>query len=388
MHLPAIANSHQFEVPTHDGRTRLRGQLDLPHEGTALRYPAVVIVNGGWFMERDGYMGNSGTEKDLVYRELARAIVATGVAVARYDNRGVRCNEMTMPPCRGGSGELEISRHYIDACVDNDLRETVTVQTQMDDVEAVWHFVLRHPKMDPTAMVILAHSEGALNAARLIGARRIDPRGILMIGSGAGSPADTLRWQMVDHCVAHLMSWDADGDGRITQADVDRQLPADPIFPLMAMGPAELASPPEGWTRDSAHILFLRIYEEKKAAALAKPDTAPYPDQWGDFRMVAASHAWYRQWLVDTTPMIDHLAGYTGHASFHFGGIDSQAPGALQMAVAEKRIKSGIFARPPRLTLHPDRGHSLRTGEPSAGPMDPEARAALVREIGEILKAG
>jgi hypothetical protein len=62
-------------------------------------------------MDRDGYMGGSGTERDLIYRDLARDIVAAGTAVVRYDNRGVRCNEMTMPPCPDGSSELEVTRH-------------------------------------------------------------------------------------------------------------------------------------------------------------------------------------------------------------------------------------------------------------------------------------
>jgi len=39
-----------------------------------------------------------GPERDLIYRDLAKDLVAAGLAVVRYDNRGVRCNEMTMPP--------------------------------------------------------------------------------------------------------------------------------------------------------------------------------------------------------------------------------------------------------------------------------------------------
>jgi hypothetical protein len=69
----------------------------------------VVIVPGGWFMDRDGYMGNSGTEQDLIYRHLARDILAAGVVVVRHGNRGVRCNEMTMPPHPGCSSELEVA---------------------------------------------------------------------------------------------------------------------------------------------------------------------------------------------------------------------------------------------------------------------------------------
>ena len=103
--------------------------------------------------------------------------------------------------------------------------------------------------------------------------------------------------------------------------------------------------------------------------------------------MVAASNNWWRQWFEDSTPMIDHLAGYRGHASFHFGEIDSQCPGGRQLAFAESRIRAGIFARAPRLVLHEGRGHSLRTGEPVAGPMDTDAKARLLKEIEQLLSA-
>ena len=85
--------------------------------------------------------------------------------------------------------------------------------------------------------------------------------------------------------------------------------------------------------------------------------------------------------------MIDHLAGYHGRASFHIGEIDSQSPGERQLGFAECRIKAGIFARAPRPMFHKARGHSLRTGEPAAGPMEAEAKAGLVKEIEEMLSA-
>lgn len=388
--MPAPGNvaTQHFEIPTRDGRTRIKGQIDLPGGDGASRYPAVLIVNGGWFMERDGFMGNSGTERDLVYRDLARDIVAAGIAVVRYDNRGVRCNEMTMPPCPHGSAELEISRHYLDACVDADVRQTVSVQTQLDDVEVVWGFAVNHPRVESKRVIVWAHSEGGLNVARLIGARRCCPMGVILVGTGAESPADGVHRQMVDRYVEHLMGWDADGDGRVTQADVDRQYPADALFPAVAISPAMLAPPGEGWTMEAARDHFSKIYDETKAAALARPDDAPYPEQGGEFRMVAASNNWWKQWFEDTKPMIDHFAEYRGHASFHFGEIDSQCPGARQLAFAERRIRSGAFARAPRLVLHEGRGHSLRRSEPAAGPMDDEAKACLIAEIREILAAG
>jgi hypothetical protein len=55
---------------------------------------------------------------------------------------------MTMQPCRKGSSELEVTRHYLSACVDADLRRTVSAQTQMDDVEDAWAFAVRHSRLD------------------------------------------------------------------------------------------------------------------------------------------------------------------------------------------------------------------------------------------------
>ena len=108
--------SHLFRIQTRDCRAQLAGQVDLPSPGAGTaRHPVVPMVPGGWFMDRDGYMGGSGTERDLIYRDLGKDLLQAGFAVIRYDNRGVRCNEMTMPPCPEGSGEPEVSRHYLNA---------------------------------------------------------------------------------------------------------------------------------------------------------------------------------------------------------------------------------------------------------------------------------
>lgn len=373
-----------FEIATRDRRTQLTGQVDLPASDGVARRPGVVIVPGGWFMDRDGYMGNSGTERDLIYRDLAREVVAAGFVVVRYDNRGVRCNEMTMPPHPGFTSELEAARHYLNACVDLDVRRTVTVRTQMDDVEDVWAFAIHHPKIDPTRVVIWAHSEGGLNVARLLGARRIDPRGVVCVGTAAESPAAVFHFSAVDRYAEHVMGWDSDGDGRVTAQDVERQFPDDALFAAVGVTRDVVAPPDGGWTSTALRARFQKIFEEIKTAAFAQPDDAPYPNGGAEFRMVAASNNWWRQWFEDSTPMIDHLAGYGGPASLHFGKIDSQCPGQRQLSFAQRRIGAGIFARAPRLVFHEGRGHSLRTGEPVAGPMDIDAKAGLLKEIKQL----
>src|SRR5262249_11088148 len=269
--------TQQFEIPTRDGRTRLTGQVDLPAGDGAARHPAVLMVPGGWFMDRDGYMGGSGTERDLIYRNLAKDIVAARIAVVRDDNRGVRCNELTMPPCPEGSNEPELTKHYLNACVDPDVRQTVTVQTQMDDVEDVWAFTVNHPGIDPTRALIWAHSEGCGNTARLIGARRICPRAVIFVGTATESPSGLVRWQTVDRYAEHVMGWDADVDGRVTEADVERQFPKDPPFTAGGMRRDVLTPPAEGWALETIRARFAGGDEAMRGAALAKPGDAPDP---------------------------------------------------------------------------------------------------------------
>lgn len=388
MQVPPNVTTQQFEISTRDGRTRIKGQIDLPTGDGVSHYPAVLIVNGGWFMERDGFMGNSGTERDLIYRDLARDLVAAGLAVIRYDNRGVHCNELTMPACPAGSDDEEITRHYFNVCIDAEVQQSVSVQTQIDDIELVWNWAVSHRRVEPQRVIVWAHSEGGLNIGRLISANRICPLGVIVVGSAAESPADLVHWTMVDRYAEYLMCWDADGDGCVTKADVDHHYPADDFFSGAAVKPELLKPPSEGWTLAVARDHFEKIYAETKAKALATPDDAPYPDPAQGFRTVAASNHWWKQWFEDTRPMIDHFAEYCGHASLHIGEIDSQFSGSREMAFAESRIKTGIFLRTPRLVFHKGRGHSLRTGEPAAGPMDEEAKACLIREIHEILAAG
>ena len=49
--------------------------------------------------------------------------------------------------------------------------------------------------------------------ARLIGAGRICPRGVVFVGTATESPAALVRWQTVDRYAGRVMGWDADGDG-------------------------------------------------------------------------------------------------------------------------------------------------------------------------------
>ena len=85
----------EFSLPTEDGLTSLTGDLML-HNTDSQATGTLLMVPGGWFAERDGFMGDTYTEADLMYLRIARRVHELGFFVARYDNRGVRGNEFSI----------------------------------------------------------------------------------------------------------------------------------------------------------------------------------------------------------------------------------------------------------------------------------------------------
>jgi len=371
--------TERFEVPTQDGRSVIRGQIDFPAfpESGRRHCPLLVIVPGSVPMDRDGHLGNTGAESDLVYRQLAKRGVASGMAVLRYDNRGVCCNEMTMPDRDDQLDDFERTKRWIDDCVDLELRTGVTPTTILDDAEGIYRYGAEHPHVDRDRIVALCHSEGGLTMSRLVAQKRATPRAIITIGTAVESPIDTLRWQMVDRYTDRLLSW---GTATGTSGDdVREHFARDPFF-AGAYTQQELLPPEAPWTRESARRFFHSKYEEARLEAEQTPDLEPYPKPSPDdgLAFVIASYAWWKQWFVDGTDLVQLLAGYAGPMSFHFGEIDCQCPGPRQSRYLDRH--GGRLANVPRIKVHAGRGHCLRTGEEVYGPMDDEAATELIAE--------
>src|SRR5262249_12593820 len=147
--------------------------LAFPDDGSDSS-ATLLIVPGGWFMDRDGFTGDSGTVADLMYRRIGERVLNEGFVVGRYDNRGVTGNELTTGHfCRTEEDCWERTEQYLRACIDFDARRTVTPETGLADLAQVYDFVLRCPKVNRSKVVLFAHSEGGLNVARLIDRKRI-----------------------------------------------------------------------------------------------------------------------------------------------------------------------------------------------------------------------
>ena len=131
------------EVTFPNGDITLAGTLTLPE--TPGPHPVVVLVSGSGPQDRDETLGGGIAIKP--FRLLADALTRNGVAVLRYDDRGV-----------GQSGGV--------------LSEA-TVAEFATDAESAIDYLLTRGEIDPEQVGLLGHSEGGQVAA-MLGARNDD----------------------------------------------------------------------------------------------------------------------------------------------------------------------------------------------------------------------
>ena len=145
------------------GEQTLAGTLTLP-DGAG-PFPAVLLLPGSGPIDRNSDhkrmpLGITG--------QLAQALDAAGVATFRYDKRGVGAS----------TGRWHCAGFY-----DN-----------QDDAAAALELLHAQPGVDPTRVIVLGHSEGALHAAGLAaaGARTA---GLVLLSCSAMPGEALLRWQ-------------------------------------------------------------------------------------------------------------------------------------------------------------------------------------------------
>lgn len=122
-------------IPTPRGYT-LAGTLTIPH-GVA-RAPVLVTISGSGPQDRDSRL--PGIRNYAPFREIADTLGRRGVAVLRYDDRGV-----------GESGGRAS-------------RDSATSEDFADDVLAVVAYLRTRPDVDGGRIVLAGHSEGGLIA--------------------------------------------------------------------------------------------------------------------------------------------------------------------------------------------------------------------------------
>lgn len=152
------------DVTFTNGDVTLAGTLTLPPTGGP--YPAVLLVSGSGPQDRDETLGAGIAIKP--FRLLADALTRAGMAVLRYDDRGVGKS----------TGAFE----------------TATVSDFAADAAAGVQFLLGRDDIDPDRVGLLGHSEGGLVAA-MLGARPADLDFIIALAGPGVNGKDVLLLQ-------------------------------------------------------------------------------------------------------------------------------------------------------------------------------------------------
>jgi hypothetical protein len=350
---PAPNVSREIAVRSADG-TQITGTADLP-EG---RPAAVVVMTAGTgLFDRDVRFGRGNTPRDLLFKDLAGRMAALGLAAVRYDRRGVNHGVV-------GAGMLNAA-----------VSGTSTVETQRDDLSAVYDWARSPSGLGARCVILLGHSEGVMNIARLAEAGAPPPAAVFAIGAPMRSPLELLRWQMSERDVHSLQRMDEDRDGRVTTAEVERNWRRTPSSAFDLIEP--LKHPSGAWSAADLEAVGRAqagLYEQQRQAALALDDAAPYPNA----ATPMARSSWWKSWFTDAQPVGGRLARWNVPVYLHYGEIDSQTPPHNEALAARTHLGARAI-----VTVHPARGHSL--GEHALfGPMD---EAIADRIAGEAREA-
>ncbi len=354
----------EFSLPTADGIYELKGQIDFPDQ-VQNNVPLVVMIPGTGLFERDGFIGQSGTDRDFIFKELSKALNAKGIATLRFDYRGVYCNSRMNPDTS--------------VCVDNAIRQTVTPENMRSDFTQLFNYGSQVAGIDRTKISVFAHSEGTLHVSRLIGAKLINPKFVTFMGMVAESPKSILFFQMVERQVDEMFGVDANHDGTLTNQEVQSACDS---YHIPQESCDHLKSPTGSWTRESLAAPYTVAYLQSYDDAIRAEDSAPYipvPVK----KTVQASYRWWKMWFQDDRNAMDDLMEYKGKIFAHNGTIDSQTPGIREFnMVISKKAQFFSF---PELTLYPGKGHTLGS-DPLYGPIDSDIQVGIVNQIDSAMK--
>lgn len=155
-----------FVIPTPRGYS-LAATLTLP-KATSRRVPVAVTISGSGPQERDSRI--SIVPGYQPFREIADTLGRRGIAVLRYDDRGVGAS--------GGS----------------DSRATATSADFADDVQSVVAWLRTRPEIDPNRIALIGHSEGGL-IAPIVAVRDPSIASVVLMAGPASNGRKILLYQ-------------------------------------------------------------------------------------------------------------------------------------------------------------------------------------------------
>jgi pimeloyl-ACP methyl ester carboxylesterase len=189
----AVSETVEFAL---SGGVMTQGQFDYPAAGTP-PFPAVLFLQGSGPVDRDETLIEPDGTVSKPFLQLSQALIARGIAVLRYDKRGV------CPPSRPCDPVASAA-------------QSKPILTE--DAALAYARMIANPRIDADRTAVLGHSEGTWLAPAL--AQRFpDIRALVLIGTGLG-PMHVLSYSQVTLPLLGAALYDADGDGALVAEEV------------------------------------------------------------------------------------------------------------------------------------------------------------------------
>ncbi|SLM65126.1 MULTISPECIES: alpha/beta hydrolase [Dickeya] len=318
-----------FSLPSRDKKATLNGQINWPNSDK--NSPSIVLMcPGSGLHNRDYLVGESHTNSDFVFLTLAQELLESGLAVARYDCRGVSSHRRD---ARLNQPEFIVKKDlaFLEQFIDADIRGTVTPLSQYDDIFTIYDYLTQYTAAgDTTNILLLGHSEGGMNISRLIKHYRIRPQGVVLISPPLLSMPDIMQWQLYEREITWLKNI-PHSNGIITFDDIKKGYGNSPHAFISTISKI---IPYKGFwdyhDLENARAEGMKNFEDQRAAAMAQHDDDPWPAP-APFTQYA--YAWWKQLFApDATPELFNLKNTTFPVSIFLGTMDTQLDNQKQYA--------------------------------------------------------
>jgi uncharacterized protein len=338
-------------------------ELTYP-SGTHGRIPLVVFLHGSGHNDMNQTLPDG---KGSTFVPLAQAASQEGYATLRFNKRGVT-----------GVGPVESTDPA------QLTPEHPYEQIQQDAASAV-RFAARSPRVDPSKIVLLGHSEGTQVAANLAahpeksGIPR--PAGVVEMGVVGKPVKDLLTFQIYGKLLVQLHDqFDVDGDGQLTAAEAADGLIGQPAAVADQFRPVLLNGRKVSAGTDRNHDGRIAIDAEAGPVLRKATHIDAYPDVPGLDPYTVS----YATDIARFPNVAQALPTFTGPVLMLNGENDIQTP--ARAAIAADAAVAAAGNKDHKLVVYPGMAHTMNI-TPKFTPEFAEPDRQVVAEIQTWLRA-